>query len=121
MCRDNPAWQTAGGMCKDNPAWCRTGKKIYLFSEGGYDKNGNVLQEFRSGAFNCAQKAKVPIYYEEYKELTTQQISEIVKERIEEGMDNLEEQRIIQKFNRRFYHSTKKDSYGIWKKRGKSI
>ena len=37
------------------------GRRYIYFPEGGYDKNGNQLQEFRPGAFNCAKKAKVPI------------------------------------------------------------
>ena len=103
------------------------------FPEGGYEKNGNTLQEFRPGAFNCAKKAKAPIvpvaiydshlpfevnslrrvttqvcflepiYYNDYKEMTTQEISEIVKKRIEECMEYLEEQRVAKKWNLKFY------------------
>lgn len=110
-----------------------SGRRYIYFPEGGYEKNGNALQEFRPGAFNCVKKAKAPIvpvaiydshlpfdvnslrkvttqvcflepiYYEEYKEMTTQQISDIVKERIEECMDVLEEQRIAGKLNLKFY------------------
>ena len=109
------------------------GRRYIYFPEGGYERNGNKLQEFRPGAFNCVKKAKAPIvpvaiydshlpfdvnslrrvttqvcflepiYYEEYKEMTTQQISEVVKERIEECMDILEEQRVVRKLNRKFY------------------
>lgn len=109
------------------------GRRYIYFPEGGYDKNGNQLQEFRPGAFNCAKKAKVPIvpvaiydshipfdvnslrkvttqvcflepiYYDEYKEMTTQQISETVKSRIEETMLYLEEQRVVKKLNLKFY------------------
>lgn len=109
------------------------GRRYIYFPEGGYDRNGNELQEFRPGAFNCAKKAKAPIvpvaiydshipfdvnslrrvttqvcflepiYYEEYKEMTTQQISKVVKERIEECMNYLEEQRKVLKLNQRFY------------------
>lgn len=109
------------------------GRKYIYFPEGGYDKNGNELQDFRPGAFNCVKKAKAPIvpvaiydshipfdvnslrkvttqvyfleplYYEEYQEMTTQQISEVVKARIEECMVYLEKQRSMQKWNQSFY------------------
>ena len=109
------------------------GRKYIYFPEGGYDKNGNSLQDFRPGAFNCVKKAKAPIvpvaiydshipfdvnslrkvttqvcflepiYYEEYQQMTTQQISDIVKGRIEECMTYLEEQRKAGKWNAKFY------------------
>lgn len=109
------------------------GRRYIYFPEGGYDKNGNSLQEFRPGAFNCAKKAKAPIvpvaiydshlpfdvnslrrvttqvcflepiYYDEYKEMTTQEISEVVKHRIEQCLEYLEEQRILKKLNLKFY------------------
>ena len=109
------------------------GRRYIYFPEGGYEQNGNRLQEFRPGAFNCAKKAKAPIvpvaiydshlpfdvnslrrvttqvcflepiYYEEYKEMTTQQISEVVKERIEECMEVLEKQRATKRLNLKFY------------------
>lgn len=37
------------------------GKRFILFSEGGYDTNGNIVQRFKPGSFKCAMKAKVPI------------------------------------------------------------
>lgn len=109
------------------------GRRYIYFPEGGYDKNGNELQEFRPGAFNCVKKAKAPIvpvaiydshipfdvnslrkvttqvcflepiYYEEYQRMTTQQISEIVKGRIEECMIYMEKQRAAGKLNAKFY------------------
>ena len=109
------------------------GRKYIYFPEGGYNKNGNSLQDFRPGAFNCVKKAKAPIvpvaiydshipfdvnslrkvttqvcflepiYYEEYQQMTTQQISDIVKGRIEECMTYLEEQRKAGKWNAKFY------------------
>jgi len=109
------------------------GKRYIYFPEGKYDRNGNTLQEFRPGAFNCAKKAKAPIvpvaiydshlpfelnsirkvttqvyfldpiYYDEYEDKTTLEISEMVKARIEECMVYLEEQRIAQNLNSRFY------------------
>lgn len=111
------------------------GRRYIYFPEGGYDKNGNSLQEFRAGAFNCVKKAKAPIvpvaiydshlpfeknslrkvttqvfflepiYYEDYKEMTTQEISEMVKSCIEESLEYLEKQRSEKKLNLRFYAS----------------
>ena len=37
------------------------GTKFILFSEGGYDKNGNIVQRFKPGSFKCAMRAKAPI------------------------------------------------------------
>ena len=92
------------------------GKKFILFSEGGYDHNGNVVKTFKPGSFKCAVNAKVPIvpvtlidsylafnsikpgpintkviflkplYYEDYKDLKTVEIAEIVRNRIIETM-----------------------------------
>lgn len=95
----------------------KRGRRYIVFPEGGYDNNRNQLQEFRPGAFKCAVKAKAPIvpvaiidsykpfgmnslrrvrtqvhflspiFYEEYQSMTTVQIAEIVKERIEEAIE----------------------------------
>ena len=37
------------------------GKRFILFSEGGYNTNGNIVQRFKPGSFKCAMRAKVPI------------------------------------------------------------
>ncbi len=88
------------------------GRRYIIFPEGGYDHNKNTLQEFRAGSFKCATKVKAPIVpvaiidsykpfginslrsvktqvhflkpisYEEYGEMTTQEISQLVKSRI---------------------------------------
>lgn len=109
------------------------GRRYIYFPEGKYDKNGNKLQEFHAGAFKCALQAKVPIvpvaiydshlvfdfnslrkvttqvyfldpiYYEEYGGKTTLEISQMVKERIEEGLLSLNERRTHLKLNGRFY------------------
>lgn len=109
------------------------GKRYIYFPEGKYERNGNKLQEFRPGAFNCAKKAKAPIvpvaiydshipfdfnsirkvttqvyflepiYYDEYEDKTTQEISEMVKGRIEECLEILESKRISLGLNRKFY------------------
>lgn len=90
------------------------GRRYIVFPEGGYDHNKNDVQDFMPGSFKCATKANAPIvpvalidsykpfgmnslrkvrtqvhflkplFYEEYKEMTTPQIAELVKERIGE-------------------------------------
>lgn len=95
----------------------KAGRRYIVFPEGGYDNNRNELQEFHPGAFKCAIKAKAPIvpvaiidsykpfgmnslrkvktqahflppiFFEEYQGMTTQQIAEMVKERIAAEID----------------------------------
>lgn len=90
----------------------KEGRRYIVFPEGGYDNNRNELQEFLPGSFKCATRAKAPIvpvaiidsykpfgmnslkkvktqvhflepiFFEEYRELTTPQIAALVKERI---------------------------------------
>ncbi|MCM1056626.1 MAG: 1-acyl-sn-glycerol-3-phosphate acyltransferase [Firmicutes bacterium] len=90
------------------------GRRYIVFPEGGYDHNKNDVQDFMPGAFKCAVKAKAPIvpvalidsykpfgmnslkkvrtqvhflkplFYEEYKGMTTLRIAELVKSRIGE-------------------------------------
>jgi len=109
------------------------GRRYIYFPEGKYDKNGNTLQEFHAGAFKCAVQAKVPIvpvaicdshlvfdfnslrkvttqvyfldpiYYEEYGDKSTKEISQMVKDRIEEGLVMLGESRTRKKWNCHFY------------------
>lgn len=97
----------------------KNGRRYILFPEGGYDHNGNTLQEFLPGAFKCAQKARCPIVpvaiydsykpfaenslrkvrtgvyflkpipYEEYKGMNTKEIAGMVKERIREKMNSI--------------------------------
>lgn len=113
----------------------QNGKKYIYFPEGKYEHNGNALQEFRPGAFQCATKAKAPIvpvaiydshlpfefnslrkittqvyflppiYYEEYEGKTTREISEMVKMQIEECLTYLEEKRSALGLNQEFYQS----------------
>ena len=93
------------------------GKKFILFSEGGYDRNGNVVQRFKPGSFKCATSAKAPIvpvtlidsylafnslkfgpvttkvifgkplYYDDYKDLKTHEIADIVRNTIISTME----------------------------------
>lgn len=90
----------------------KAGRRYIVFPEGGYDNNRNELQEFLPGSFKCATRVKAPIvpvaiidsykpfgmnslrrvktqvhflkpiFYEEYQEMTTSQIAELVKEKI---------------------------------------
>lgn len=109
------------------------GRRFIYFPEGKYDDNRNTLQEFHAGAFKCAQQAKVPIvpvaiydshivfsfnslkkvttqvlfmepiYYEEYDGMTTHEISDMVKARIENGMRKLDENRKRRNLNPNYY------------------
>ncbi len=95
----------------------QAGKRFILFSEGGYDNNGNIVQRFKPGSFKCAMRAKVPIvpvtlidsyiafnslkpgpvttkvifgkpiYYEEYKDLKTPQVADTVRRTIISTME----------------------------------
>ena len=90
------------------------GKRFIIFPEGKYNHNHNNVQQFRPGAFKCAIRAKCPIVpvalvdsykpfefnsikpvqtqvhflkpvmYEEYKDLTSQQIADKVRDAIVE-------------------------------------
>lgn len=90
----------------------KTGRRYIIFPEGGYDHNRNHVEDFLPGSFKCAMKAKSPIvpvalidsykpfelnslkpvttqvhflepiYYEEYKDMTSREISELTKSRI---------------------------------------
>lgn len=109
------------------------GKRYIYFPEGKYGKNGNTLQDFHAGAFKCAVQAKAPIvpvaiydshivfdinslrkvttqvyflnpiYYEEYADKTTQEISQMVKLRIAECLETLDEKRNGLNLNYHFY------------------
>ncbi len=95
----------------------QTGTRFILFSEGGYDKNGNMVQRFKPGSFKCAMKAKVPIIpvtlidsylafnssklgpvktkvifgkpitYDCYKDMKTPEVADLVRNTIIETMD----------------------------------
>ncbi len=90
-----------------------TGKRFMIFPEGIYSDNKNTLQEFHAGSFGFAKRAKCPIiptalidsyrvfgenslrrvrvtvsflepiFYDEYKSLTTAEISDRVKGKIQ--------------------------------------
>lgn len=90
------------------------GRRYVIFPEGGYDHNGNNLQEFKSGSFKISVRTKTPIVpvalvdsyvpysynslrrvvtqvhylepikYEDYKNMKTEEIALMVHNRIEE-------------------------------------
>ncbi|SCX04247.1 1-acyl-sn-glycerol-3-phosphate acyltransferase [Lachnospiraceae bacterium YSD2013] len=90
------------------------GENFLIFAEGTRSKMGNKMNEMKAGSFKCAVKAKAPIvpvalmdcfvpfdensikkvtvkafylkpmYYDEYKDMSTQEIAAEVKHRIEE-------------------------------------
>ena len=92
----------------------KQGRRYIIFPEGGYENNGNELQKFLPGAFQCATKSKAPIVpvaiidsykvfsinslrkittqvhflppilYEEYAGMSTAEIAELVKCRIQQ-------------------------------------
>lgn len=92
----------------------KNGRNYLIFAEGTRSREGNKVQEFKGGSFKAATKAKCPIvpialidsfkpfdtntispvtvqvhfltplYYEDYKNMKTTEIAELVKERIQE-------------------------------------
>ena len=96
----------------------KNGRRYIVFPEGGYFHNRNEVHEFLPGAFKCAVRAKKPIVpvaiidsykpfevnslkkvttqvhylpaitYNEYKNLTTEQIADMVRERIVNKINN---------------------------------
>lgn len=95
----------------------KEGRKFIIFPEGGYGNNGNTTTEFKPGAFKSAIWSKVPIipvvlidsyrvfteknlkpiktfvyylkplYYPDYKDMTTIEIAHIVQKRIQEVLN----------------------------------
>ena len=91
----------------------KNGRNFVIFAEGTRSKNGNQVQDFKGGSFKAATKAKCPIvpvalidsfkpfdtktldpvtvqihfmepmYYEDYKDMKTNEIAALVKERIQ--------------------------------------
>ncbi len=115
----------------------REGRRFLYFPEGKYEHNGNKLQEFRPGAFKIAKNAKCPIVpvaiydshipfdfnsirmvttqvyfmkpipYDEYRDMSTQEICVLVKELIEDKLLELEQNRIENNYNAWFYKGAK--------------
>lgn len=97
----------------------KAGRSYVIFPEGGYTDNHNSLQDFKSGCFTCSLKTKTPIYpvaiydsyavmeqpglgkvhnevhflkpipYEEYKDMHKNEIADLVKQRIQEKLDEI--------------------------------
>ena len=93
------------------------GRNYLIFPEGTRSRNGNVMGEFHGGSFRAAMKAQCPIVplcfidsfkvldqkgskrvsvqmhylkpiaYEEYKDLKTVEVADLVKSRIQEVLD----------------------------------
>jgi 1-acyl-sn-glycerol-3-phosphate acyltransferase len=97
----------------------KKGRNILIFPEGTRSKKGNRMMDFHGGTFKCVIQSKCPIvpfalvdsykvmdqkhsdpvtvhlefldpiYYEEYAELKTVEIAELVRGRIEESIDRV--------------------------------
>lgn len=95
------------------------GRVVVIFPEGTRSKQGNTMGEFKGGSFKAAQNAKAPIVpvafidcfkpfdtkslakvspqihylqpieYSEYENLSTQEIADLVKSRIQAKMDEI--------------------------------
>ena len=95
----------------------KKGRNFLIFPEGTRSKQGNVMGEFHSGSFRAALKAQCPIVpicfidsfkvldqkgskpvtvqmhylkpipYEEFKDMKTVEVAELVKSRIQETLD----------------------------------
>jgi 1-acyl-sn-glycerol-3-phosphate acyltransferase len=95
----------------------QNGRSYIIFPEGTRSKNGNVMGEFHGGSFRCAVKAKCPIIpmavvdcfkvldqkgskpvqvqlhylkpiaYEEYAGMKAAEVAALVKQRIQECLD----------------------------------
>lgn len=98
----------------------KNGRRYFIFPEGQYNDNTNNVLSFKPGAFKCSVKAKAPIvpvalvdsykvfkrntlrtvktqvhflkplYYEDYKEYSTTEIAEIVRERIVQAIEQMQ-------------------------------
>lgn len=95
----------------------KNGRNYLIFAEGTRSKNGNQIGVFKGGSFKAATKAKCPIvpvalidsfkpfdtnsiskvnvqvhfleplYYEDYKEMKTNEIAQLVHDRIQSTID----------------------------------
>ena len=95
------------------------GRRYLIFPEGGYADNGNTLQKFNSGCFMCSLESKTPVVpvciiesyksmnvnnfkpcttqvhflkpipYSEYEGMRKAELGELVKQRIQEKLDEV--------------------------------
>lgn len=95
----------------------KNGRRFFIFPEGQYKDNHNHVEEFKPGAFQCSVRSKAPIvpvalvdsykpfginslrkvktevhfleplYFQDYKDLSTSEIAEVVRERIVNVID----------------------------------
>lgn len=95
----------------------KSGRNYLIFAEGTRSKNGNQIGDFKGGSFKAATKAKCPIvpvalidsfkpfdtnsldevvvqvhfleplYYEDYKDMKTTEIAELVQERVQKKIN----------------------------------
>ncbi len=119
------------GIIKETSSEVKEGRRYIIFSEGGYTDNENTLQEFKPGSFKMAMMAKAPIvpvalvdsykvfgenslvpvtarvhylkplYYEDYKGMTSRDICALVKSRIQQAID---EELATQQARHGFFH-----------------
>ena len=99
----------------------KDGRDFLIFPEGGYTNNHNELQQLQSGCFSCSLRSEGPIvpvviydsykamnsntfekvitqvhflkaiFFEEYGNLTKQQLADLVKSRIAEKLEEIKE------------------------------
>lgn len=97
----------------------KAGRRYIIFPEGGYDNNHNKVGTFKPGSFKAAVKAKVPIvpvalidsyrvfgeeslkkvktqvhymeplFYDDYKDMNTVEISKLVSNRIKDKIQDI--------------------------------
>jgi 1-acyl-sn-glycerol-3-phosphate acyltransferase len=95
----------------------KQGKRFILFSEGGYGKNDNRVQQFKPGSFKSVMRAKAPLvpvalidsykafnsfsfgrlttkviflpamYYEDYRGMKTPELASLVRRKIIDKME----------------------------------
>ncbi len=114
LCIDRDDLRQSLGVIKEMTERVKNGENFLIFAEGTRSKLGNRMQDMKGGSFKSAVKAKAPIvpcalidcfkpfdekstkqltaqvyylkpmYYEEYKDMTTVEIAAEVRRRIEE-------------------------------------
>lgn len=107
------------GILKEIAEEVKAGRRFLIFPEGGYGKNHNTLQKFNSGCFRCSMDSKAPIVpiaivdsyksmntnsfkpcvtqvhflpaipYSEFEGMRKNEISDLVKARIQEKLDSV--------------------------------